>query len=147
MRPPPKSGKRSDQPVFANLSASLASVDTLYFQVLHQRATYKKPSLKTLSANQQEDIVIQLVRNWDDLAQPMLSGNVIPPSSYDPRSERARNVAVERLRTAGLRWIVIDLGAYNDEALKILRDQVGDRIASEKTFKEGDGVLIFTLKQ
>jgi hypothetical protein len=146
MRPPPKSGKREDLPVFANISQLLSSADAQYFQVIHGRPMYTKPSLKTLSAADQQDIVARLVRNWDDMAHPMLTGNEIPPSAYDPRSANTRQAAFQTLVASGLRFIAVDLGAYNDEAQTILREQIQDRVEKEIRFEEGDGVLVFELR-
>ena len=146
MRPPPKSGKREDLPVFANISPLLSSADAQYFQIIHQRPMYTKPSLKTLAANDQQDIVARLVRNWDDMAHPMLTGNEIPPSAYDPRSANTRRAAFQQLVADGLQFIVVDLGAYNDEALEILRTQIQDRVHEENKFEEGDGILVFSLR-
>ena len=75
MRPPPKSGKREDLPCLCEyIIQLLSSADAQYFQVIHGRPMYTKPSLKTLSAADQQDIVARLVRNWDDMAHPMLNG-------------------------------------------------------------------------
>ena len=145
MRPPPKSGKREDLPVFANISQLLSSADAQYFQVIHGRPMYTKPSLKTLSASDQQDIVARLVRNWDDMAHPMLTGNEIPPSAYDPRSANTRAAAFQALLKSGLQFIVVDLGAYNDEAQTILRSQIQGNVKEEIQFDEGDGVLVFRM--
>ena len=146
MRPPPKSGKREDLPVFANISQLLSSADAQYFQVIHGRPMYTKPNLKTLAAADQPDIVARLVRNWDDMAHPMLTGNEIPPSAYDPRADNTRRAAFYELVASGLQFIVVDLGAYNEEAQNILRSQIQDRVKTEKIFDEGDGVLVFEIK-
>ena len=117
-----------------------------YFQVIHGRAMYTKPSLKTLSAYPRDQKVARLVRNWDDMANPLLTGNPIPPSAYDPRSEGIRKEAVRRLVTEGLRWVVLDQGAYNDEALGYIREQMGMYLQSETVFEEGNGVIVFELR-
>ena len=145
IRPPPKSGKRADLPVFANLGEHLSSSDAQYFQVIHGKPMYTRPNLKTLKPNKQNPKIFSLVRNWDDLAKPMLSESEIPPSAYDPRMNGQRKIALDLLRNLGLKWIVVDLGAYNEQALKILKEQLQGRIESEKKFDEGDGVLVLTL--
>ncbi|MBM74360.1 MAG: hypothetical protein CMK59_03070 [Proteobacteria bacterium] len=146
MRPPPKSGKRSDLPIFANINKNLASSDAQFFQVLHGRAMYTKPSLKTIYSFKKDEKIARLVRNWDDMANPMLTGNEIPPSAYDSRSEGLRQEAIRALIEEGLAFIVLDLGAYNDEAQKLLRTQLGLYIKSEQIFEEGDGILLLELK-
>ncbi|MEC7987010.1 MAG: hypothetical protein VX278_17710, partial [Myxococcota bacterium] len=147
-RPPPDSGKRSDLPVFANISPTLASSDNQYFQVIHGRPIYAKPNLKTLSSQSQNTEIARLVRNWDDMALPMLTANKpqpskIPPSAYDPRSAEKRKAALEAFLTKGLRWIVLDKETYNDQAMEILRDQITRYIVQEKEFDDGTGVIIF----
>ncbi|MFT5687160.1 MAG: hypothetical protein ACI8RZ_008117, partial [Myxococcota bacterium] len=74
MRPPPESGKRGDLPVFANLADSLSSSDVLYFQVLHRQAVVGYPSIKTVAANTPSQAIIALLRDWDDLAHPGVTG-------------------------------------------------------------------------
>jgi len=147
MRPPPKSGKRSDLPIFGNIHKNLASSDAQYFQVLHGRSIYTKPSLKTIYSFKKDEKIARLVRNWDDMANPMLTGNEIPPSAYDSRSEGLRQEAIRSLIEHGLAFIVLDLGAYNDEAQKLLRSQLGLYIRSEQVFEEGDGILVLELQQ
>ena len=146
IRPPPKSGKRADLPVFADLGDSLSSSDAQFFQVIHGRKMYTKPNLKTLNKNDQDPNIFRLVRNWDDLAKPKLQGEDIPPSAYDSRMDGQRNLSIQALQEAGLKFIVADLGAYNDEAMEIIRTQLGMRIDDETTFDQGDGVIIFTLR-
>ena len=130
LRPKVAKGK-----IFPSLPTSqlLSSADAQYFQVIHGRPMYTKPSLKTLSAADQQDIVARLVRNWDDMAHPMLTGNEIPPSAYDPRSANTRAAAFQALLKSGLQFIVVDLGAYNDEAQTILRSQIQDYVQEEIT--------------
>ena len=146
MRPPPASGKRSDLPVFANISPVLSSADNQYFQVIHRRPVYFKPNLKTLYAHPTSKFIYRLVREWDDLAHPMITGNPIPASAYDSRSEPRRKKALRDMVDAGLRWIVLDEKAYNDEAMGIFKKQIVGYIDQEKRFDDGDGVLIYQLK-
>ena len=145
MRPPPPSGLRTDLPVFANLDDALTSADTLYFQILHGRPMTGYPNLKTIKAEAPSPAIIKLFRDWDDLTLPETSGRGIPPSASDPRAEGTRSAAIRELYVKGLRWVAIDLGAYNDEALGILRDQIGLWAAEERTFEQGDGVLVIRL--
>jgi len=145
MRPPPKSGKRSDLPVFANLADSLSSSDVQYFQTIHGKAIYDKPGLKTLYAFEGSEYVYRLVREWDDLAHPMVTGNPIPASAYDERFTKRRRKGLKELIDAGLKWVVVDLGAYNAQALEILDKQLSAYETGRETFDEGDGVLIIAL--
>ena len=147
MRPPPKSGKRSDLPVFANLADSLSSSDVQYFQTIHGRPIYDKPSLKTLYAFEGSEYVFRLLREWDDLAHPMVTGNPIPASAYDERFTKRRKRGLKELVDSGLRWIVVDLGAYNDQAQSILDGQLAEYEYNREFFDEGDGVLVIELTQ
>ena len=142
----PKSGKRSDLPIFANLPSQLASSDNQYFQVIHNKAIYAKPNLKTISPFDQDERVARLVRNWDDMANPMLTGDPIPPSAYDPRSQGIRQEGINILVESGLRWIVLDLAAYNDEARAYIKEQIGFHYKSDVYFNDGDGVLVIELQ-
>jgi hypothetical protein len=146
MRPPPTSGKRGDLPVFANLADSLSSSDVLYFQVLHRQAVVGYPSIKTISANTPSEAIIALLRDWDDLAHPGVTGKEIPESAHDSRSDQQRQFAVRELYDLGLRWVVIDKGAYLEEAEGILRTQLSGWIGQEEHFSEGDGIMVFRLQ-
>ena len=145
MRPPPASGKRADLAVFANIHDDLSSSDVQYFQTIHGRPIYSSPSLKTLYKCEGNKSIDQLMRNWDDLALPEVTGNAIPASATDPRSKGRRDAALRSFIQSGLRWIVVDKGAYNEEAMGILRDQMGDQVIDERHFDEGDGVIVFEL--
>ena len=146
MRPPPKSGKRSDLAVFANIDQRLASSDVQYFQTLHGRPIYDKPNLKTLYALEESEYIFRLLREWDDLAHPMVTGNPIPASAYDERFTKRRKIGLDQLLQSGLRWVVIDLGAYNQQALDILDSQLKPFEVHREYFQEGDGVLIIEIE-
>ena len=145
MRPPPKTGKRSDLPVFANLADSLSSSDVQYFQTIHGRPIYDKPGLKTLYALEGSEYIFRLVREWDDLAHPLVTGNPIPASAYDERFTKRRKRGLKELLEGGLRFVVVDLGAYNEQALSILDSQLGPFETNREYFNEGDGVLVIEL--
>ena len=85
------------------------------------------------------------MRNWDDLALPEVTGNPIPASATDPRSKGRRDAALQDFIRSGRRWIVVDQGAYNEEAMTILREQMGANVIDERHFDEGDGVIVFEL--
>ena len=106
---------------------------------------YDKPGLKTLYAFEGSEYVYRLVREWDDLAHPMVTGNPIPASAYDERFTKRRRRGLKELVEAGLKWVVVDLGAYNDQALEILDKQLKPYESGRETFDEGDGVLIIEL--
>ena len=106
MRPPPKSGKRSDLPVFANLADSLSSSDVQYFQTIHGKKIYDKPGLKTLYAFEGSEYVYRLVREWDDLAHPMVTKSIRP--AYDERFTKRRRRGLKKLVeqvSSGSWWI------------------------------------------
>ena len=143
---PPGEGMRADQLVYANLPQSLASSDLQYFQVLHQHPSVGAPSLKTLVRRPVTTAKAALLRDWDDLTQSKLMGKPIPRSAYDSPDEAGRQGTIAALHSGGLRWITVDLTAYDDQALDILRRQLGDLVAEERTFEDGDGVMVFRLR-
>ena len=89
---------------------------------------------------------MRLVNNWNDMSYPMLRGDEIPPSSYDPRSANIRAAALKQFHASGLRWIALDLGAYNDDAIALLEEQINPYVQQKVSFEEGDGVLVYELK-
>ena len=62
------------------------------------------------------------------------------------RLER-RRIGLQELVDEGLRWIVVDNGAYNDQAMEILQSQIADFKINEEYFDEGDGVIVLELAQ
>ena len=145
MRAAPRSGKRSDLPVFANLAESLSSSDVQYLQVLHGRPVVGYPSLKTLVPMRINTDIYKLTRNWDDLAHPLTTGNVIPRSAYDETGEDRRQGTIDWLRRQGLRFVVVDRGVFNDEGFSLLEAQLAPHLKSKKAFDDGDGVVVFEL--
>ena len=75
----------------------------------------------------------------------MVTGNPIPASAYDERFTKRRRRGLKELVESGLKWVVVDLGAYNDQALEILDKQLSAYEVGRETFDEGDGVLIIEL--
>ncbi|MEC8424052.1 MAG: hypothetical protein VX000_09755, partial [Myxococcota bacterium] len=146
-RPAPRSGKREDLPVFASISPNLSSTDVQYLQVLHGQPTLSYPTLKTLVPMRFDADIYRLMRNWDDLGQPVATGNPIPRSAYDEHSEPARNATIARLRGAGLRYVVVDEAAFGDEGLEILTTQLAPHTETIERFDDGTGVLVFVLGQ
>jgi hypothetical protein len=132
--------------VFANLGTELASADDLYLQLRHGRPMVSYPSLQTLTANAHSDDVSRLLRDWSDLSDGKSAGRGIPPSAFDPGAQAERFRGLKELREAGLRWVAVDLDAYDDEGLNLLRKQIGQKIAQETRFDEGDGVLLLELR-
>ncbi|MFT5686463.1 MAG: hypothetical protein ACI8RZ_007419, partial [Myxococcota bacterium] len=57
-----------------------------------------------------------------------------------------RQFAIRELYDLGLRWVVLDEGAYLDEAQGILRAQLDGWIGQEERFDEGDGVVVLRLR-
>jgi hypothetical protein len=145
MRAAPRSGKRSDLPVFANLAESLSSSDVQYLQVLHGRPVVGYPSLKTLVPMRINTDIHKLSRNWDDLAHPLMTGNAIPRSSYDETGEDRRQGTIDWLRRQGLRFVVVDRGVYNDEGFSLLEAQLSPHLKQKQAFTDGDGVVVLEL--
>lgn len=145
-RPAPRTGMRSDLPVFANLGQSLSSSDVQYLQVLHGQATVSYPKLKTIVPMRFDADVYRLTRNWDDLAHPVATGRPIPLSAYDERSEDGRQGTLTRLRVAGLRYVVVDAAAFGEEGLAILEAQLQPHTDRVERFDDGTGVLVYVLK-
>lgn len=145
LRPAAPGLGRNDRPVFAGLDPAMAGLDMATLQVLHGRAQVGAPGLQTLRPLDQESAVARVLRDWDDLTHPRLTGNPIPPGANDPRADRARGQGLDRLVEAGLRWVAVDLGAYEAEGLAELRRQLQPWVVSERTFDEGDGVLLLTV--
>ncbi len=141
----PPGATRDSLPVFAHLGSELASADDLYLQILHRRPIVSFPSLQTLSAGDQDVDIRRIMRDWSDLSDGKLTDRGIPPSAFDSGADFERKRGLRKLREAGLMWIVIDLGAYDDQGLTLLRSQIGNAIANETRYDEGDGVLVLEL--
>jgi hypothetical protein len=103
------------------------------------------PSLQTLTASAQDVDVQRIMRDWSDLSDGKSTNRGIPPSAFDPGASPERNRGLRKLRDAGLLWLVVDLGAYDNEGIDHLRTQLGSAIASETQFDEGDGILLIEL--
>lgn len=146
LRPAAPAQGRNDRPVFAGLDPAMAGLDAATLQVLHGRPQLGAPGLQTLRPLQQDSAVARVLQDWDDLTHPRLSGNPIPPGANDPRADRARGEGMDRLIAAGLRWLAVDQGAYEEQGMAELRRQVRPWMESERTFEEGDGVLVWTLR-
>ncbi len=137
---------RDQLPIFSNLHPNLASADDLYLQTQHQRPMVSFPSLQTLAAREQDPNVARLLRDWSDLSHPKTSRRAIPPSAIDPGAQVERSKGLKILRAAGLRWIAVDLGSYEEQGIKHLVDQLGNTISNQESFDEGDGVLLITIR-
>ncbi len=147
MRPAPKSGRRGDLPVFASIADSLSSADVQYLQVRMARPLLSYPSLKTLVPMKVDTDLYRLLRNWDDLAHPAMTGRPIPSSAHDERSAPFRQRVIDGVRADGLRFVVVDEAAYGAEGLEILRAQLADHAVDERHFDDGTGVTVFSLRQ
>lgn len=147
MRPAPASGKRGDLPVFASIADSLSSSDVQYLQVRMGRPLLSYPSLKTLVPMKVDTDLYRLLRNWDDIAHPQLTGRPIPSSAHDERSEPFRQRVIDGVRQDGLRFVIVDEAAYAEEGMAILRAQLSSHLVSEEHFDDGTGVTVFELRQ
>jgi hypothetical protein len=151
-RPAPKTGQgpmRAELPVFANIDKSvddkLSGSDKVFLQVMMNRPSLHYPGLKTLQTMSVPDDKYRIMRNWDDMTHPVLTGNSIPSSVYDPRHTADRQRIITELRKAGLRFVIVDRAVYNDEALELLTNQLEQHTLSVQEFEDGDGVIVFEL--
>ncbi len=137
---------REHQPTFAAIEGPIASSDTLYIQVLHGRPAMGSPQLKTLRTYPKDEGVVRLIRDWTDLTLPLLQQRPIAPSATNPEFDEMRREALGSLIDQGLRYLVVDLTAYNDEAQEILRQQLGPHFHEAHRFHDGGGVLVLELQ-
>lgn len=137
--------KRDKLPVFADIDRALASADNLYLQMRHGRPTVSFPSLQTLVAEPQDEDIARVLRDWSDLAVADSPGRGIPPSAFDPGVKFQRDKGFRKLREAGLHWVAVDEAAYTEEGLKLLREQLGNKVLTEERFADGTGVLLLEL--
>lgn len=145
-RPAPKSGRRADLPVFADISENLSSSDSQYLQVRMGRPLLSYPSLKTLAPMRVDTDIQSILRNWDDIALPELSGRDIPSSAIDPRFAPQRQRIIDGLRRDGLGFVVVDEAAYGASGIEHLRVQLEDHLAETEHFDDGTGVTVFVLR-
>lgn len=145
-RPAPKSGKRADLPVFADLSENLSSSDSQYLQVRMGRPLMSYPSLKTLAPLRLDSDIQSILRNWDDIALPVLAGRDIPSSAIDPRFAPQRQRIIDGLRKDDLGFVVVDEAAYGESGIEHLRSQLADHLADTRHFDDGTGVTVFVLR-
>ncbi len=146
VRTTPPNATRDDLPVFAQLGRSLSSADDLYLQMHFNRPMVPFPSLQTLAANEQDIDVRRLLRDWSDLSHPQTAGKGIPPSAIDPGADMERLRGLKAMRLAGLRWIAIDLSAYDEDGLGELERMLDRFIIADETYDDGDGVRVLTLR-
>ena len=144
-RPHTSDQTREDLPTFAAIEGPIKSADTLYIQVLHGRPALGYPQLKTLRTYDRDPRVVRLIRDWNDLTLPLLQGRAIAPSATSSEFEREREEGLRLLIDAGLRYLAVDLTAYNDEALEILVRQLGAHAGAHHRFDDGGGVLVIEL--
>lgn len=144
---PAAEARRDEHAVFANIEGALSSAELEYFQVLHQRPVTTSPNLKTLVRRPTHTGIEELLQSWDDLTQPKQLGKPIPRGSIEPPNPEVRAAALDLLHAAGLRWIVLDLAAFDDEGIQILLRILGARVATQERFEDGDGVLVLELKE
>jgi hypothetical protein len=137
---------RDELPVFARLSRTLASADDLYLQTQHGQPMVSFPNLQTLQSNEVDENVTRLLRDWSDLSRPMTANQGIPPSAMGTGTVLPRRQGLRLLWEAGLRWIAIDLGAYEATGLGELERQLENYIVEDLTFEEGDGVRLLGLR-
>ncbi len=137
---------RENQPTYAAIEGPIKSADTLYIQVLHGRPALGYPQLKTVRTYPRDERVVRLIRDWNDLTLPLLQDRPIAPSATNPEFDTMRAEGLEFLLEAGLRYLAVDLTAYNDEGQAILRSQLGDHVEDEHRFADGGGVLVLELR-
>ena len=81
MRPPPKVENAQTYLFLPTWQIPYHPLTFNIFQTIHGKKIYDKPGLKTLYAFEGSEYVYRLVREWDDLAHPMVTGNPIPAST------------------------------------------------------------------
>jgi len=136
---------RHELPVYANLSGVLRSADHLFFQAMHGRDVVRYPQLMTVRARPHDPAVEYLVRDWQDLADPVLRGISTAELIDRPRDHQRLQTTIDTLLQQGLRFVVLDLSVYEDTGLRLLREQLGPRLVEERTFADGEGVLVMRL--
>ena len=65
----------------------------------------------------------------------------------EPPKPKERAQALDILHRAGLRWVVLDLSLFTDEGVTVLLAQLGERVATQERFEDGDGVLVIELTE
>ncbi len=146
VRPGRPNTHRWELPVYANISDTLRSADSLYFQLVHRRPIYSYPALFTATAlGEVDERAIRLVRDTNDMAMPGMIDKEPPSSAWatDDNDQRAGGRAwlVER----GLRFVVLDLSVYDGVWLE-RAVTFYEPLASEQRFDDGDGVLVLELE-
>ena len=61
-------------------------------------------------------------------------------------ADHERKAGIRELRESGLRWVVIDLGAYDAQGITELERQLKVYVTDDQTFEDGDGVRVLTLR-
>jgi hypothetical protein len=145
VRPGRPNTHRWELPVYANISDVLRSGDTLWFQLVHGRPDYIWPALFTARANGGlPQVADRLVRDANDMARFAITGDVPPPSSWDPGAAGERAEGRAWLQARGLRFVVLDLSVYQGEWLERALGFFAPFERQER-FDDGDGVLVLEL--
>ncbi|MEE2750247.1 MAG: hypothetical protein VX519_02355 [Myxococcota bacterium] len=132
--------KRSDMPVFAEISRAISSSDQLFIQTRTHKSGRYAPSLVTLA--RQEGGELELAKNITDLARSTV-GESVPNSARAPSA-----VYLDEMRWLmglGLKYIVVDEARYGEEELLFLRELLGKWAVEERVFEDGTGVRMFKL--
>jgi hypothetical protein len=86
------------------------------------------------------------LRNWDDIARAAQEGETPPRAAIDEHHAAEREATLAAMVAAGIEYICVDVAAFNEETLDILRTQLRSVTAEERRFEDGTGVLVFVLQ-
>jgi hypothetical protein len=147
VRPGKPNTHRWELPVYANIGDAIRSADLLWFQLVHRRPVYTYPALFTVSAGEGLDHdADRLIRDSNDMSRPAVTGELPPSSAYEeigvPHRAAGRAWLVER----GLRFVVLDLGIYEDPWLE-QAIAFYQPLVQQQRFDDGDGVLVLELER
>ena len=131
---------RKDAPVFASLSADLASAELLFFQTRMSKAAFTAPDLLTLSRKPGQRS--RYAKNAIDLAFAS-TGQQVPGSAKQPAI--AYEQEFDWLLGEGLKYLVIDLARYSGDERDLLLGAVEDFVVKSTDFEDGTGVRVLQL--
>lgn len=137
--------RREDVPAFAGLDATVGSADHAWIQLATGLPSVWLPDgLRTMVPRTARSHANEkLLRDLDDLTNPVATGRPVPPSAtMEPEK---RSAAATGLVTAGLRYVVIDEAAYGEE-LAAAKVPFAEHLLEERRFDDGTGVTVWVLR-
>ncbi|MBK7757559.1 MAG: hypothetical protein IPI35_14375 [Deltaproteobacteria bacterium] len=139
-RPGERQELRSQTPVFASLSAQIASADHLALQTLMGKAGWYKPNLVTLTASSGATGLTP--KNLTDLALQAY-GRGVPGSALLPADAYGPDLAW--LMGEGLKYVVVDKASYRAEELARVEAILAPVAVRREELQDGTGVILFQL--